>query len=62
MANNQFDVNAWLSRIGYGGPREPALAVLRSLVTAHAAAIAYESIDVLLDKPPSLDQGRCNPR
>jgi N-hydroxyarylamine O-acetyltransferase len=55
MASNQFDVNAWLSRIGYSGPREPTLTALKSLVTAHAAAIAYESIDVLLDKPPSLD-------
>ncbi len=55
MAGNRFDLNAWLSRIGYDGPREPTLAALKALVTAHATAIAYESIDVLLDKPPSLD-------
>jgi N-hydroxyarylamine O-acetyltransferase len=55
MAGIQFDVDAWLSRIGYSGPREPTLEALKALVSAHAAAIAYESIDVLLDKPPSLD-------
>jgi N-hydroxyarylamine O-acetyltransferase len=55
MASDQFDLNAWLARIGYDGPREPTLAALKALVTAHATAIAYESIDVLLDKPPSLD-------
>jgi N-hydroxyarylamine O-acetyltransferase len=55
MAVEQFDIAAWFSRIGYNGSREPALGNLRLLVTAHATAIAYESIDVLLDKPPSLD-------
>jgi N-hydroxyarylamine O-acetyltransferase len=55
MAVEQFDIGAWFSRIGYNGSREPTLGNLRLLVTAHATAIAYESIDVLLDKPPSLN-------
>ena len=55
MAVDQFDIDAWFSRVGYDGSREPTLGTLRALVTAHATAIAYESIDVLLDKPPSLD-------
>jgi N-hydroxyarylamine O-acetyltransferase len=55
MADAQFDTDAWLSRIGHNGSREPTLENLRTLVTAHSSAIAYESIDVLLDKPPSLD-------
>lgn len=55
MADEQFDTDAWLSRIGYTGSRKPTLENLRAAVTAHATAIAYESIDVLLDKPPSLD-------
>lgn len=55
MSKEQFDIDAWLSRIGHDGSREPTLENLRSVVTAHAMAIAYESIDVLLDKPPSLD-------
>ena len=56
MADEQFESDAWLSRIEYDGSREPTLKNLRALVTAHAMAIAYESIDVLLDKPPSLDR------
>src|SRR5216683_5812750 len=55
MPHEQFDIDAWLSRIGYDGSREPTLKTLRAVVTAHATAIAYESTDVLLDKPPSLD-------
>jgi N-hydroxyarylamine O-acetyltransferase len=55
MAVEHFDIDAWFSRIGYNASRDPTLGNLRLLVTAHATAIAYESIDVLLDKPPSLD-------
>ena len=55
MSGDRFDQDAWLERIGYAGPRAPTLAVLRDLVYAHATAISYESIDVLLDRPPGLD-------
>ena len=55
MAVEQFDIGAWFSRIGHDGSREPTMGNLRRLVTQHATAIAYESIDVLLGKPPSLD-------
>ena len=55
MPDGQFDIDAWLSRIGYDGSRDPTLKTLRAVVTAHATAIAYESIDVLLDITPSLD-------
>jgi N-hydroxyarylamine O-acetyltransferase len=55
MANQHFNQDAWLWRIGYGGPREATLETLKKLVTAHVTSIAYESIDVLLDVPPSLD-------
>jgi N-hydroxyarylamine O-acetyltransferase len=50
-----FDQDAWLRRIGYRGSRAPTLETLRGLVKAHSAAISYESIDVLLDRPPKLD-------
>jgi N-hydroxyarylamine O-acetyltransferase len=50
-----FDQDAWLTRIGYQGSRAPTLATLRGLVAAHSAAISYESIDVLLERPPKLD-------
>ena len=55
MSGDSFDQDAWLARIGYTGLRTPTLAVLRDLVYAHATAISYESIDVLLDRPPGLD-------
>src|SRR5882672_7871816 len=54
MAVEHFDIDAWFSRIGYDASRDPTLGNLKRLVTAHATAIAYESIDVLLNKPPSL--------
>lgn len=55
MPDSQFNIDAWFSRIGYDGSREPTLRTLKAVVTAHATAIAYESIDVLLDIPPALD-------
>lgn len=50
-----FDQAAWLGRIGYDGPTAPTLEALQGLVAAHASAISYESIDVLLGRPPRLD-------
>lgn len=55
MATGAFDREAWLGRIEYCGSCEPTLATLRHLVLSHASAIAYESIDVLLGRPPKLD-------
>jgi N-hydroxyarylamine O-acetyltransferase len=55
MSPDTFDQAAWLARIGYDGPRAPTLSTLQALVAAHASAIAYESIDILLDRPPKLD-------
>src|SRR5262252_3306791 len=55
MSPEDFDQGAWLARIGYTGSRDPTLATLQAVVHHHAAAIAYESIDVLLGRPPKLD-------
>ena len=55
MSYNSFDQAAWLRRIGYEGSRAPTFETLRGLVAAHSSAISYESIDVLLDRPPKLD-------
>ncbi len=55
MCDAEFNIDPWLARIGYRGSRDPTLDTLRALVTAHASAIAWESIDVLLDRPPQLD-------
>ncbi|HWF00031.1 MAG TPA: arylamine N-acetyltransferase [Caulobacteraceae bacterium] len=50
-----FDLDAYCARIGYEGPREPTLAVLRGLHARHPAAIAFETLDPLLGRPVRLD-------
>ena len=57
MSDDAFDQSAWLRRIGHEGSRAPTLETLRVVVAAHSATISYESIDVLLDRPPKLDLG-----
>ena len=44
------DLDAYFARIGYAGPREPTLDVLRALHALHPAAITFEAIDCLLDR------------
>ena len=48
------DLDAYFARIGYDGPREPTLALLRAITQKHPDAIAFENLDVLLGKPISL--------
>jgi len=48
------DLDAYFARIGYDGPREPTLPVLRALHALHPAAIPFEAIDCLLDRPIDL--------
>lgn len=55
MSGEIFNQEPWLRRIGYDGPREPTLATLCAVVTAHATSITYETIDPLLGRPPRLD-------
>jgi N-hydroxyarylamine O-acetyltransferase len=45
-----IDLDAYFARIGYVGPREPTLDVLRTLHVLHPAAIPFEAIDCLLDR------------
>jgi N-hydroxyarylamine O-acetyltransferase len=55
MSDQEFDVEAWLRRIGHTSAREPTLATLRALIAAHTATIPFENIDVLIGRPPKLD-------
>jgi N-hydroxyarylamine O-acetyltransferase len=55
MSETVADVDAYFSRIGYAGAREPTLAVLQAIVLAHATAIPFENLDVLLKRPIRLD-------
>jgi N-hydroxyarylamine O-acetyltransferase len=49
------DLDAYFDRIGYAGPRAPTLAALRALSAAHARAIPFENLDVLLGRPIRLE-------
>jgi N-hydroxyarylamine O-acetyltransferase len=49
------DLDAYFSRIGYSGPREPTLANLRAIHALHPAAIAFENLDSLMRRPVRID-------
>ena len=51
MVNHESDIDGYCARIGYSGPREPTLAVLRAIVAGHTAAIPFENLDVLAKRP-----------
>lgn len=55
MEDNPFDLDACLARIRHTGGRQPTLSTLRAIVLAHAVAIPYENVDVLLGRPISLN-------
>jgi N-hydroxyarylamine O-acetyltransferase len=50
-----LDLDAYLERIGYTGPRSPRLETLRALQAQHPRAIPFENLDTLLGKPVRLD-------
>jgi N-hydroxyarylamine O-acetyltransferase len=49
-----MNLDAYLARIGYEGPRAPTLGALRGLVAGHATNIPFENIDALLGRGASL--------
>jgi N-hydroxyarylamine O-acetyltransferase len=57
-ASNGFDLDAYLRRIGYDGPREPTLDVLRALHVAHPQTIPFENLDPFMGKVVDLDPAR----
>jgi len=44
-----------LRGFGYTGPRAPTLASLNAIVAAHAQAIPFENLDVLLGRGINLE-------
>ena len=50
-----FDLEAYLERIGYSGPKTVTLDTLASLHTFHPAAIPFENLNPLLGWPVALD-------
>ncbi len=55
LMTTDFDLDAYFRRIGYAGPREPTLAVLRDIHMRHPLSIPFENLDVLLKQPVRLD-------
>ncbi len=50
-----IDLDAYCTRVGYAGAREPTLDVFRALHFAHATNIPFENLDILLGRPISLE-------
>jgi N-hydroxyarylamine O-acetyltransferase len=50
-----IDLDAYFKRIGYTGPRQPTLEMLRELHRLQPLAIAFENLDPLLKRPVWLD-------
>jgi N-hydroxyarylamine O-acetyltransferase len=50
-----LNLNAYLARIKYAGPRTPTYETLAGILRAHIAGIPFESFDVLLGRPIRLD-------
>jgi N-hydroxyarylamine O-acetyltransferase len=55
MTDTQFNQSAWFERIGYSGPTAPTLETLNRLILAHSHSISYETLDIMLGRPPKLD-------
>ena len=41
-------IDAYLERIGYDGPRDPTAETLRALHRAHVYAVPFENLDIHL--------------
>ena len=54
-ATPALDLAAYFVRIGYTGPREPTLAVLRALQLQHLMTVPFENLDVLLGRRISIE-------
>ena len=50
-----FDLDAYLARIGYTGPRTATLDTLEAVHALHPAAIPFENLNPLMGWPVSLD-------
>ncbi len=53
-----MDVDAYLERMGYDGPRQPSLETLRGLHRSHLYTVPFENLDIALGTPIVLEPGR----
>jgi N-hydroxyarylamine O-acetyltransferase len=54
---SNLDVDAYLDRIAYPGPRTPTAAVLRDLQVAHLLAVPFENLSIHAGEPIELEIG-----
>ncbi len=52
---SSFDLDAYLARIDYTGPREASLAALAQIHYRHVCSIPFENLDILLGRPIRID-------
>jgi len=50
-----LDLDSYMKRIGYSGPRTATLETLRALQALHPRAIPFENLDTLSGRPVALD-------
>ena len=50
-----FDLDAYLQRIGYDGPRTPTLETLRALHARHTESITFENLNPMMGWPVPID-------
>lgn len=50
-----FDLDAYLNRIGWDGDRAPTVRTLRGLQRAHVTTIPFENLEIMLGRPVPLD-------
>jgi N-hydroxyarylamine O-acetyltransferase len=55
MSLTPHHLDSYFARIHYTGPTTPTLETLRGILTAHARAVPFENLDVLLGRPLKLD-------
>lgn len=55
MTDRNVNLDQYCVRIGYAGALAPTLETLRGLHLAHAQAIPFENLDILLGRPIRLD-------
>ena len=53
----EFDMGAYLARIGYDGALAPTIETLSGLHYAHSTSIPFENLAILLGEPIALDLG-----
>ena len=52
---DRLDLDAYLDRVGYRGPRDASIETLHALHLAHATSIPFENLDILLGRGICLD-------